>query len=458
MALVPREIFKTYDIRGIVGKTLTPEIVASIGRAIGTEARHAGQAEIVVGRDSRLSGPELARALISGLRATGMHVVDLGQVTTPMCYFAAQHLATQAGVMLTGSHNPPDYNGLKVVLAGATLSGDAIQGLRRRIETDDFVPGSGSYRQHDIAAAYTQRIIDDIKPARPMRIVIDAGNGIAGAYAPGLYRALGSMVDAMYCDVDGHFPNHHPDPSRPENLRDLSARVQSTGAEIGLAFDGDGDRLGVVGPDGRILWPDRQLMLFAADVLSRSPGGTIIFDVKSTRNLFPWIRAHGGVPLLWKTGHSLLKAKLKETGAKLAGETSSYIFFQERWYGFDDGLYAGARLIEILSRQSDVGAALNALPDSLNTPELQIALAEGAAHRLIAELAERAVFDGATEVIRLDGLRVEYADGFGLMRASNTTPAITLRFEADTAEALARIQTTFRDILLQARPDLSLPF
>ncbi|MBK6742419.1 MAG: phosphomannomutase/phosphoglucomutase [Hydrogenophilales bacterium] len=458
MALVPREIFKTYDIRGIVGKTLTPEIVASIVRAIGTEARHAGLAEIVVGRDSRLSGPELARALVSGLRATGMHVVDLGQVTTPMCYFAAQHLATQAGVMLTGSHNPPDYNGLKVVLAGATLSGDAIQGLRRRIETDDFVPGSGRYRQHDIAAAYTQRIIDDIKPARPMRIVIDAGNGIAGAYAPGLYRALGCTVDAMYCDVDGHFPNHHPDPSRPENLGDLSARVQATGAEIGLAFDGDGDRLGVVGPDGRILWPDRQLMLFAADVLSRSPGGTIIFDVKSTRNLFPWIRAHGGVPLLWKTGHSLLKAKLKETGALLAGEMSGHIFFQERWYGFDDGLYAGARLIEILSRQADVGAALNALPDSLNTPELQIALAEGEAHRLMAELTERAVFDGATEVIRLDGLRVEYADGFGLMRASNTTPALTLRFEADTAEALARIQTAFRAILARIRPDLTLPF
>jgi phosphomannomutase / phosphoglucomutase len=456
--LVPREIFKSYDIRGIVGKSLTPEIVERIGRAVGSQARHLGQDKIVVGRDSRVSGPELSAALVAGLRSSGVNVIDLGPVTTPMCYFAAHHLGSQAAAMLTGSHNPPDYNGLKLVLAGETLSGEAIQDLRRRIEADDFSLGAGSYQQHDIAPAYHARIVDDIRPARPMRIVIDAGNGIAGAYAPALFRALGCSVEALYCEVDGDFPNHHPDPSRPENLRDLAERVVSSGADFGLAFDGDGDRLGVVGPDGGIIWPDRQLMLFAADALSRHPGGMIIFDVKSTRNLAPWIRAHGGQPLLWKTGHSLLKAKLKATGALLAGEMSGHIFFAERWYGFDDGLYAGARLVEYLSHQADVGACLNALPDSLNTPELHIAMAEGEAHQLIAELAGQAHFADAREVIRIDGLRVEYADGFGLMRASNTTPVVTLRFEADDPAALQRIQAAFRAILKQARPELSLPF
>jgi phosphomannomutase/phosphoglucomutase len=458
MTVVPDEIFKTYDIRGIVGRTLTPAIVELLGRAIGSEAGCHGQAEIVIGRDSRLSGPALATALTSGLHASGIDVIDLGRVTTPMCYFAAHHLGSQAAVMLTGSHNPPDYNGLKIILNGETLSGNAIQRLRERIETDDFSSGSGAYLQHDIAPAYLQRIIDDIRPARPMHIVIDAGNGIAGAYAPALFETLGCSVEALYCEVDGHFPNHHPDPSRPENLRDLIERVKTSGAELGLAFDGDGDRLGVVGPDGAILWPDRQLMLFAADVLSRHPGGMVIFDVKSTRNLAPWIRAHGGQPLLWKTGHSLLKAKLKETGALLAGEMSGHIFFQERWYGFDDGLYAGARLVDYLSQQGDVAQTLGRLPDSLNTPELHIAMREGEAHRLIAELAASATFPDAIEVITLDGLRVEYRDGFGLMRASNTTPVVTLRFEADTPEAMTRIQAAFRAILLDARPELILPF
>jgi phosphomannomutase/phosphoglucomutase len=451
-------LFRAYDIRGIVGRDLTPESLGLIARALADTARAAGHDTIVVGRDSRLSGPELTTALIASLRAGGLDVIDLGMVTTPMTYFAAEHLGTHAAAMVTGSHNPPEYNGLKIVLGGESLSEPALQGLRARAEAGGFGAGAGAYRTHDIGPSYLRRILDDIRSARSLRVVLDAGNGSAGAYAPDLFRALGCQVDPLYCEVDGHFPNHHPDPSRPENLAALVERVRATGADLGLAFDGDADRLGVVGPDGAIVWPDRQVMLFAADLLGRHPGARVIYDVKSTRNLAPWIRAHGGEPILWKTGHSLLKAKLKETGGLLAGEMSGHIFFKERWYGFDDGLYAGARLVEILSRQADVGAALAALPDSLNTPELQVRMAEGEAHRLIAELAERAVFEGAREVIRVDGLRVEYPDGFGLMRASNTTPVITLRFEADTPEAMARIQAAFRAILLGARPDLSLPF
>lgn len=452
------EIFRAYDIRGIVGRDLTPPSVERIARGVAGMAGDAGHAGIVVGRDSRLSSPELSAALIAGLRAGGLDVIDLGAVTTPMTYFAAEHLGTRAAVMVTGSHNPPEYNGLKIVLAGESLSEGALQSLRARIETGELPSGAGGCRGHDIFPAYLARIVRDILPARPLKVVLDAGNGIAGAYAPTLFAALGCRVEPLYCEVDGRFPNHHPDPSRPENLTALIERVRASGADLGLAFDGDADRLGVVGPDGRIVWPDRQVMLFAADVLDRHPGARVVYDVKSTRNLAPWIRDHGGEPILWKTGHSLLKAKLKETGALLAGEMSGHIFFKERWYGFDDGLYAGARLIEILSRQVDVGAALGVLPDSLNTPELQVRMAEGEAHPLIAELAEHAVFEGAREVIRVDGLRVEYPDGFGLMRASNTTPVITLRFEADTPEAMARIQAAFRAILLAARPDLSLPF
>lgn len=458
MTAIPAEIFKAYDIRGIVGRTLTPEIVTAIGQALGSEARARQQREIAIGRDGRLSGPALAEALANGIRAAGVDVVDLGLVATPMTYFAAHHLGTDCAVMVTGSHNPPDYNGLKMVLAGETLSGETIQALRRRIETGDLASGAGAYRQYDIAPDYQARIVGDILLARPLKIVVDAGNGVAGAYAPSLYKALGCQVDALYCDVDGHFPNHHPDPSEPHNLADLIDRVKNTDAEIGLAFDGDGDRLGVVAKDGRIIYPDRQLMLFAADVLSRKPGATIIYDVKSTRNLAPWIRAHGGVPMLWKTGHSLVKARMKETGAALAGEMSGHVFFKERWYGFDDGLYSGARLLEYLSRQADLDATLHGLPDSVNTPELHIKMKEGEPHRLIAQLRDTASFDGAREVITLDGLRVEYPDGFGLMRPSNTTPVIVLRFEADHAEALARIQEAFRRVILAAAPDAVLPF
>jgi phosphomannomutase/phosphoglucomutase len=455
---LPKEIFKAYDIRGIVGKTLTPEIVEAIGQGIGSEATARRQTQICIGYDGRLSGPELAAALARGIRKAGIHVIDLGMVATPMVYFAACHLGTNCGVMVTGSHNPPEYNGLKMVLGGETLSGEAIQGLRNRIELGELFQGDGSYSQYDIAQDYIDRIARDIKLARPMKIAVDCGNGVAGAFAGKLYRTLGCEVEELYCDVDGQFPNHHPDPSVPENLTDLIEALRSGVSELGLAFDGDGDRLGVVTTDGQIIYPDRQLMLFAADVLSRAPGATIIYDVKSTRNLHPWITRHGGEPLLWKTGHSLVKAKMKETGAQLAGEMSGHVFFKERWYGFDDGLYTGARLLEILSATAEPSAVLNALPDSTSTPEQHIKMREGEPHALLARLAQEASFDGADRVIAIDGLRVEYPDGFGLMRASNTTPVIVLRFEADDETALRRIQEQFRSILLTAAPHVALPF
>jgi phosphomannomutase/phosphoglucomutase len=375
-----------------------------------------------------------------------------------MVYFAAFQLKTDCGVMITGSHNPPDYNGLKMVLAGETLSGDTIQSLRTRIESGNLTHGSGSYSQYDIAPEYIARIVSDIKLARPLNVTVDCGNGVAGDFVANLYRQLGCNVTEMFCEVDGNFPNHHPDPSDPHNLEDLIEALAQNDSEIGLAFDGDGDRLGVVTKSGNIIYPDRQLMLFAADVLSRNAGAEIIFDVKSTRNLFAWIREHGGKPTLWKTGHSLVKAKMKETGALLAGEMSGHVFFKERWYGFDDGLYAGARLLEILSNVADPNATLNNLPDAISTPELHIHVQEGENHALITRLRSEAKFEDAREIIIIDGLRVEYADGFGLMRPSNTTPVIVLRFEADDAAGLKRIQEDFRGVLLKANPDLQLPF
>jgi phosphomannomutase/phosphoglucomutase len=455
---IPKEIFKAYDIRGIVGKTLTSEVVEAIGHAIGSEATARGQSAIAIGRDGRLSGPELIAALARGIRKSGINVIDIGCVPTPMVYFAAYQLQTNCAVMLTGSHNPPDYNGLKIVLAGETLSGETIQQLRVRIEQDRLTHGNGSYTKRDISADYIKRIVSDIKLARPMHVTVDCGNGVAGAYVANLYRELGCIVDEMYCEVDGHFPNHHPDPSQPENLADLISALRDNDSELGLAFDGDGDRLGVVTRDGRIIYPDRQLMLFAADVLSRNPGAEIIFDIKSTRNLFDWIRKHGGKPTLWKTGHSLVKAKMRETGALLAGEMSGHVFFKERWYGFDDGLYTGARLLEILSRVQNPSAALNALPDAFCTPELHIHTAEGENHELLARMQQTAKFTDARDIITLDGLRVEYADGFGLARPSNTTPVIVLRFEADSEVALQRIQNDFRRIFQQTAPHLKLPF
>jgi len=455
---VAPEIFKAYDIRGIVGKSLTETVVRAVGQALGTLAREQRRDTIAIGRDGRLSGPTLSSALADGIRAAGVDVVDIGMVTTPMSYFATHHLGTACSTMVTGSHNPPDYNGLKMVIADRTLSGADIQDLRQRIERGDLATGRGDYRTEDISAAYLSRVVGDVKLARPMRIAVDCGNGIAGMYAPELFTRLGCHVVPLYCEVDGTFPNHHPDPSQPKNLADLIARLRQGDCELGLAFDGDGDRLGVVTPAGHVIYPDRQLMLFAADVLSRVPGATIIYDVKSTRNLGPWVKRHGGTPLLWKTGHSLIKAKMKDVGAALAGEMSGHTFFGERWYGFDDGLYAGARLLEILSRHADPSAVLNALPDAVSTPELNLACAEGEQHSLIAKLQQTATFPGAVEIIRIDGLRVEYADGFGLARASNTTPMIVFRFEADNTAALARIQDDFRRVFALAKPGATLPF
>ena len=458
MASLPPEIFKAYDIRGIVGRTLTVQGVRLIGHAIGSEAREQGQTAVAVGRDGRLSGPELAGALMQGIRAAGLDAFDIGMVTTPMTYFAAHHLRCGCAVSVTGSHNPPDYNGLKMVIAGTTLSGEAIQGLRARVEAEDFAQGAGRASEVAITGDYLDRIVSDVRLARPMKIAIDCGNGVAGATAGTLFRRLGCEVIELFCEVDGRFPNHHPDPSQPENLVDLVKAVRDTGAELGLAFDGDGDRLGVITRSGSIIYPDRQLMLFAKDVLSRCPGGEIVYDVKCTRNLAPWIRKYGGVPGMWKTGHSLIKSRMKERGAPLAGEMSGHMFFGERWYGFDDAQYAGARLLEILSRSDDPSAVLEALPDSVSTPELNWKLAEGEPHRLIAELQRSAQFPGATEIIRLDGMRVEYKDGFGLARASNTTPVIVLRFEGDDAAALERIRADFRRVLQPAKPGAPLPF
>ncbi len=461
----PKEIFKAYDIRGIVGKTLTPEIVQAIGHALGSEAKQRAQTEICIGYDGRLSGPELAAALSVGIRKAGVNVINLGMVATPMVYFAAHHLGSNCGVMVTGSHNPPDYNGLKMVLAGETLSNDSIQRLRHRIEYKLLTYGDGFERSYDIAPDYIARIKADIRLARPLQVTIDCGNGVAGAFAKTLFNAIGCHVEELFCEVDGNFPNHHPDPSVPENLSDLIGALITNHSELGLAFDGDGDRLGVVTKDGNIIYPDRQLLLFAQDVLSRNAGATIIFDVKSTRNLAPWISKLGGKPLMWKTGHSLVKAKIKETSAALAGEMSGHVFFNDndihgkkRWYGFDDGLYAGARLLEILSHFENPSEILNALPDSVSTPEQHIQMQEGEPHKLIAALQKTAQFADAIDVITIDGLRVEYADGFGLMRPSNTTPVIVLRFEADNEDALKRIQAQFRDVIWAAAPNVALPF
>jgi len=450
---LPAEIFRAYDIRGIAGKTLTPEVVRAIGRALGSMA-----GEFAVGRDGRESGPGLVDALCEGLQASGANVVDVGMAPTPVVYFAAHHLKCGSCVAVTGSHNPPEYNGLKMVVEGHTLSGEEIQALRARIERGDFREGAGARRSADVLPAYVARIIGDVRGFRRMRIAVDCGNGVAGLAAPRLYKALGCEVEELYCDVDPRFPNHHPDPSHVENLEDLIEALRKGRAELGLAFDGDGDRLGVVTKDGEIIYPDRQLMLFAADVLSRNRGAQILFDVKSTRLLAPWIEKHGGKPLMWKTGHSLIKAKLAETGAPLAGEMSGHTFFKERWYGFDDALYAGARLLEILSRSADPGGVLKGLPSAPSTPELQWKLAEGEPHPLIAKLQAAKPFPNAERTITIDGVRAEYADGFGLARASNTTPVIVLRFEADSKAALARIQEEFRAALAPLKPDAPLPF
>ncbi len=448
--------FKAYDIRGVVGKTISPAFAEHLGRAFGTEALAAGEKAVAVGRDGRLSGPKLAAALIRGLVSTGLDVVDLGAVTTPMLYYVAAtrgRRGCHSGIMVTGSHNPKDYNGFKMVLAGRAIYGDDIQRLRQRMEAEDYVANAGRSAPMDIVPEYGARIAGDCKLKRAMKIVVDSGNGIPGASAPAILRSLGCEVTELYSKVDGDFPNHHPDPSKPENLADLIRTVQSTDAEIGLAFDGDGDRLGVVTKDGKIIYPDRQLMLFAKDILARNPGGTVIFDVKCTQRLAPVIRKAGGKPLMWKTGHSLVKAKMKQVKAPIAGEMSGHIFFGERWYGFDDATYTAARLLEILSRSKDPSKVLNALPTSFSTPELNVPCAEGEPKVLVQKLLETAKFPGALEVITIDGLRAEYKDGFGLIRSSNTTPVLVMRFEGHTEKALRRIEATFMAALRSVKPD-----
>jgi phosphomannomutase len=449
-------IFKAYDIRGVVPVTLDADVAEALGRAFGSAARAAGEKSVAVGRDGRLSGPALAEALIRGLVATGVEVIDVGAVTTPMLYFAAHTLCT-SGIQVTGSHNPKDYNGFKMVLAGRAIYGDEIQGLRKTMEAGSatLAPG-GSVRKVDVTEAYVKRIAGDIKLARPMKIVVDSGNGIAGASAPAIFRAIGCEVTELYSEVDGNFPNHHPDPSKPENLKDLMAALAAGDAELGLAFDGDGDRLGIVTKDGQNIFPDRQMQLFAQDVLSRVPGGTIIFDVKCSQRLAPAIEAAGGKAMIYKTGHSLIKAKMKEIDSPLGGEMSGHIFFKERWFGFDDGTYAGCRLLEILSKSPDANAVLNGLPTSFSTPELNVACAEGEPHTVVEQLVKGASFAAPAKVSTIDGLRVDWPDGFGLIRASNTTPVLVLRFEGQTDAALKRIETEMLALLRTAKPDAKL--
>ncbi len=447
-------IFKAYDIRGVVPTTVTDEVAEALGKAFGTTALALGETRVAVGRDGRLSGPSLAAALMRGLAAVGVEVIDVGMVTTPMLYFAANTLAN-SGIQVTGSHNPKDHNGFKMVLAGRAIYGEDVQALRRVIETESWQLAAqpAAIRQASVQADYQARIVSDIKLARPMKIVIDSGNGVAGASAPAIFRALGCEVIELFSEVDGNFPNHHPDPSKPENLQDLIRTLQTSGAELGLAFDGDGDRLGIITQDGQNIFPDRQMMLFAQDVLQRVPGGTIVFDVKCSQRLAPFIEAAGGVPMMYKTGHSLIKARMKEVDSPLGGEMSGHIFFKERWFGFDDGTYAGARLLEIVSRVPDAGALLNALPTSFSTPELTVPCTEGEAHTVVAALVKSAAFAAPAQVNTLDGVRVDWPDGFGLVRASNTTPILSLRFEGHTPEALERIEAEMLACLRTVKPD-----
>ena len=452
------EIFKAYDIRGIVGKSLTADIVEQIGRAIGTEALAAGDRAVVVGRDGRLSGPTIAGALMEGICATGCDAVDIGMVPTPLTYFATQALDIGSAVSVTGSHNPPDYNGLKVMIGTHTLAAERIQDLRKRIEDREFSVGTGQRHTEDVVPEYMRRVVADVRLKRPLRVVTDCGNGVAGMAAPQLMRDIGCEVVELFSEVDGTFPNHHPDPSVADNLAPLIKAVHREEADLGVAFDGDGDRLGVVTDTGQVIWPDRQMILFAQDILSRNPGVKIIYDVKCTRLLPAAIKHAGGDALMWKTGHSFIKAKLRETGGAFAGEMSGHLFFKERWYGFDDALYAAARLCEVLSNDSRLPSAVFAeIPDTVNTPELRIEMQEGEHHALVGELVAEGDFSGG-QICNIDGVRVDFEDGFGLARASNTTPTVILRFEADTEAALRRIQNLYREQILALRPGLALPF
>jgi len=455
---LPDSIFKAYDIRGIVDETLTPDIVYAIGKALGSEAKKLNQKSFAVARDGRLSGPVLLQALIDGILSTGLDVVNVGRVPTPVLYFATYHLQTRCGVMLTGSHNPPNYNGLKMVLDDTTLSGETIQHLKQRILNNDFESGEGNYTEIDVSDDYIQQIISDIKLAKPLKIAIDAGNGVAGELAPKLFRALGCEVTELYCEIDGTFPNHHPDPSQPDTLTDLIDTVTKGGFDVGFGFDGDGDRLGVVAPSGEIIWPDRQMILYACDIIARNPGAEIIYDIKCSVNLGKAISEAGGKPLMWKTGHSLVKAKLKETGAPLAGEMSGHIFFKERWYGFDDALYTGARLLEILAKSDQsTHDIFSSLPDTVNTPELKLEMNEGEHFKFMDLLRDAANFENAI-ITDIDGIRADFDNAWGLVRASNTTPCLVIRFEGDTEDSMKDVQEKFRALFMSLDDSLTLPF
>jgi phosphomannomutase/phosphoglucomutase len=458
MTTIDASIFRAYDIRGVVADALTSAAVEQIGRAFGSESLARGQNKVVLARDGRLSGPDLIKALATGIQSTGCDVINIGMVPTPVLYFATYHLETGTGIMVTGSHNPPEYNGLKMMIGGDTLFGDGIQQLYQRLVKDDLASGAGEYSEAEVLDAYLERIIGDIKLDRTMKIATDCGNGVAGVCAAGLFRKLGCEVHELFSDVDGNFPNHHPDPAKVENLQDISALVEKEQLELGLAFDGDGDRVGVIDDRGQIIWPDRQMILYSRDILDRNPGAKIIYDVKCSRLLPQAIKEAGGDPEMWKTGHSFVKARIKETGAALGGEMSGHIFFKERWYGFDDALYSAARLLEILSRDPrKVSEIFGEIPDSVNTPELGVKFAEGEHHKFMTAFVDKANFDGAT-LTTIDGLRADFDDGWGLVRASNTTPSLVIRFEADSQSALERIQDSFRTAMRAIDSNLDLPF
>jgi len=455
---ISEDIFRAYDVRGVVETALTPDTVTRIGQAFATEARAQGQSSVVIGRDGRLSSPDLAIALSNGLRAGGCDVIDVGMVPTPVLYYATHKLKTGTGIMVTGSHNPPQYNGLKMLIAGNTFYGDDIKSLYHRIVDGNLDSGDGSYQQQDVIPSYIETITSDIQLARPLNIAVDCGNGAAGVLAVELFSKLGCETTELFCDIDGTFPNHHPDPSKPENLDDIKKAIADNTLDLGLAFDGDGDRVGIVDDKQNIIWADRQMMLYAADVLERKPGALIIFDIKSSSNLEHFIKQHGGEPLMWKTGHSFIKAKMKETGAELAGEMSGHIFFKERWFGFDDGLYSAARMLEILSKRNQSSSEVFAeLPDSINTPELQIMFEEGEHYKFMDIFKQQANFENA-DILTIDGMRVNYPEGWGLIRPSNTTPCLVLRFEANSQAALDEIQAKFRQEILKQDSSLELPF
>lgn len=456
--MIAESIFKAYDIRGIVDETLTVETVELIGKAFGSEALAQAQKTVVIARDGRLSSPKIAEALSKGLRSTGCDVIDIGMVPTPVLYFATHVLKTGTGIMITGSHNPPQYNGLKMVLATNTLYGETIQELLQRIKTENFVSGDGSYKEADVREQYLNEICSDVKLAKPLKIAVDSGNGVAGELAPELFKRMGCEVIELFSEIDGNFPNHHPDPSKLENLVDLEKAVEEHQVDLGLAFDGDGDRVGILDNKKKVIWPDRQMMLYAEDVLSRNPGAQIIYDIKSSNHLDSEIKRLGGDALMWKTGHSFIKAKMKETGALLAGEMSGHIFFKERWYGFDDGLYSAARMLEILSKRPETAHDVFAeLPDSCNTPEIQIQFAEGEHYKFMDKLKSVADF-GDADIFTIDGMRVNYDYGWGLIRPSNTTPCLVLRFEADNEEGLKKVQQKFRQQILNVDKNLNLEF